>query len=158
MTSNDTKFMKEIGIEPCDLDKPFQPSLRLHLPEVLTPTLADKDFLWLLNLGVIWGPDPTPEFVPPENLREYLDRYPSGIRNAVEEVARELKLRLSDDKLDDLAQQIIVMFLEYAESEDDLVEAYSLSPPPQPGENRRVHFHTYFNRCMRAGLLTQLGE
>jgi hypothetical protein len=158
MTSNDTKFMKEIGIEPCDLDKPFQHSLPLLPAESLIASLTEEDIFWLLKLGVNWGPDPTPDFVPPENLRKYLDRYPHGIRKAVEEVARELKLRLSDDELDDLAQQIIVMFLEFAQNADDLVEAYSLSPTPQPGENLSVRFHTHFNRCIRAAMLSLLEE
>jgi len=105
MTSKDTKFMKEVGIEPCDLDRPFQPSLPLPPREPQVPTLAKKDISWLLKYGVLWGPDPESGFVPPHNLREYLLRYPNGIKNGVENVARELKRGLSGDELDDLARQ-----------------------------------------------------
>jgi hypothetical protein len=153
MTSNDTKFMMEIGIEPCDLCRPFQRSLPLLPFESLIHCLIENDIFWLLKVGVKWWADPAPDFVLPKNLQEYLDHYPRRIRKVVEVIAKELKLKLSDDKLDDLAQQIIVMFLECAENEEDLVETYSLSNPPQPGEDRSAHFRTYFNRCIRAGML-----
>ena len=150
MTSNDTKFMKEIGIQPCDLDKPFQPSLPLLPPESLFLSVTEKDISWLLKVGVIWGPDPTSDFVPPKNLREYLDRYPGGIRNAVEVIAKELKIRQSHDELDDLAQQIIVMFLEFAESEEDLVQTYSISPPP-PTWGKQVSPFLYVLQSLYSG-------
>src|SRR5580704_14456908 len=84
MTSKDTRFMKEIGIEPCDLDKPFQPSLPLPERESLISPLTESDVAFLLKYGVFWGPDPDSGFVPPHNLREYLSRFPNGIRNGVE--------------------------------------------------------------------------
>ena len=104
------------------------------------------------------GGGPTRDFEPPKNLREYLDRYPTGIRDTVGILAKELKTRQSHDDLDDLAQQIIVMFLEFAESEEDLVETYSLSPPPQPTEDLSVNFHTYVYLRVMTGMMTLLGE
>jgi hypothetical protein len=158
MTSNDTKFMKEVGIKPCDLDRPYQPSLPLPLRESPVPPLAESDIAFLLKYGVFWGPDPDSGFVPPHNLREYLSRYPSGIRGAVENVARELKLRQSSDELDDLAQQITITFLDFALRADDLVKTYPQAYPPEPGKDRSEHFHDYFNLCVRAAMLTLLEE
>jgi hypothetical protein len=158
MTSKDTKFMKEIGIEPCDLDKPFQPLLPLPERESLIPHLAESDVAFLLKYGVVWGSDPEKGFVPPHNLREYLSRYPSGIKNGVEDVAREMKRGLSGDDLDDLARQITLMFLDFALSAEDLVEAYPQSPPPEPGQDRSMLFHAYINLCVRAAMMTLFKE
>jgi hypothetical protein len=158
MTSNDTKFMKEVGIEPCDLDRPFQPSLPLRPRKSLIPSLAEQDISWLLKYGVYWGPDPESRFVPPHNLREYLSRYPNGIRNGVENVARELKPGLSGDVLHDWAQQITIMFLDFALGGEDIVETYAQSYPAEPGKDRSGHFHDYFNLCVRAAMLTLLND
>ena len=158
MTSRDTKFIEEIGIEPSERNNPSQRLLPPLPPESLILSLTKRDVFWLLKLEVPSGADPAPDFSPPKNLREYLDHYPHGIRKAVEAIAKELRLKLSDDELDELAQQIIFMFLECAENEEDLVETCSLSSPHRLGETRSVHFHTYFNLCIKAGMLTLLGE
>jgi hypothetical protein len=62
MTSNDTQFVKEVGIEPCDLNIPFPSSLPPMLPRPPIPTWTKKDARWLLNLRVMWEPGPEPGF------------------------------------------------------------------------------------------------
>jgi hypothetical protein len=64
-----------------------------------------------LNLGVTWEHEPELGFVPPRCLWEYLSGYPNGIREAVGEAVKSLEVSLSDDDLDDLAQDIVAMFL-----------------------------------------------
>lgn len=79
MISSDTQFLKEVGIEPCDLDDSFPSSLSPPLPpEALFPKVREKDAHWLLELGVIWEQEPEPGFQPLKSLREYLTRYPNG--------------------------------------------------------------------------------
>ena len=156
MTINDTKFLKEVGIEPCDLHKPFQPSLPLQPRESPILPLAEQDISWLLKYGVFWGPDPESGFVPPRNLREYLSRYPNGIKNGVEKIARELKRGLSRHELDDLARQITIMFLDFALGGEDIVETYAQSYAPEPGKDRSGHFHDYFNLCVMGAMLNFL--
>jgi hypothetical protein len=157
MTSKGTMFMNEIGIEPSD---PNNSSERIlpPPPESQNPSLTERDIFWLQEVGAPWEADPAPDFVPPKNLPEYLDHYPHGIRKAMEAIAKELNLKLSDDDLEELAQQITVMFLECAEDEEDLVETFSLSSSRHIGENLSVHFHTYFNLCVKAGILVLLEE
>jgi hypothetical protein len=115
MTYGDRKFMMEVGIEPCTLDDPFPHSLPPLLPpEPLIPSLTEKDACWLQNLGVMWEHEPELGFIPPGTLHEYLTRYPSGIREAVWDVAKELEIALPDSGLDDMAQEIMQMFLDFA--------------------------------------------
>jgi hypothetical protein len=78
------------------------------------PYLTQKDACWLGKLKVMWEEDPEPGFVPPKSVREYLTSYPNGMREAVEAAARRLGLDLSNDDMDDMAQDIIVMFLDFA--------------------------------------------
>jgi hypothetical protein len=158
MTSKDTMFMNEIEIEPSHLNTPSERLLPPLPPESLIPCLTEKDIFWLQKVGVPWGAEPAPDFVPPKNLPKYLEHYPHGIRRAVEVIAKELKLKLSDDEHDELAQQITVMLLECAQSAEDLVETYSLSSSQQLEENLSAHFHTYINLCIKAAILVLLEE
>ena len=58
MTSSDARFMKEVGIEPCDLDDPFPSSLPPLPPgPLLIPSLKKKDACWLRILRVVWEPE-----------------------------------------------------------------------------------------------------
>lgn len=63
----------------------------------------------------MWEQETEPEFVPPQSLAEYLNRFPTGVRQAVGEVAKELGLHVPDGDLDDLAQEIVQMFWDFHE-------------------------------------------
>jgi len=145
MTDGDFQFMKEIGIEPSGLDDPFPTSLPPPPPaEAPIPKLTEEDARWLLNLGVVWGHEVEPEFGPPKTLREYLGRFPTGIREAVGEVANELGLALPDGGLDDLAQEITQMFLDFLEADlEDVVELYGFYKSMRPGLCGVGGFHAY---------------
>ena len=161
MTHGDRKFMMEVGIEPCTLDDPFPRPLPPRLPPgPLIPSLTEKDARWLLNLGVMWEHEPELGFVPPRSLREYLARYPTGIRETVGEAAKELEADLPDYyDLDDLAQDIVAMFLELLEKDlEDIVEMYVTCPPPRPGRCRSQHFHHYLKLRVRVAMLTLLRD
>jgi hypothetical protein len=159
MTHGDRKFMMEVGIEPCTLDDPFPRPLPSPLPPgPLMPRLTEKDACWLLNLGVMWEREPEPDFMPPKSLREYLARYPTGIREAVEVAAKRLGLDLPDDDLDDLGQDIVVVFLESSTDLEDVVEMHVTCPPPRPGRCRSQHFHHYLKLRVRAAMLTLLRD
>ncbi len=158
MSHSDGQFMKEMGIEPCHLDDPVPRPLPPPLPPgPVIPKLTEKDACWLLNLGVMWEREPEPDFMPPKSLREYLARYPNGIREAVGEVAKELEADLRNYyDLDDLAQDIVVMFLELLEEDlEDIVEMYVTCPPPRPGRCRLQHFHLYIRLRVRAAVLPE---
>ena len=59
--------------------------------------------------------------------------YPNGIKEAVEVAAKRLGLDLSDDDLDDLAQDAIVMFLDFAATGlGDIFDMYPFRPPMRP--------------------------
>jgi len=91
----------------------------------------------------MWEEDPEPGFVPPKSVRGYLARYPNGMREAVEAASGRLGLDLSDGDLDDLAQDIIVMSLEFAVNGlEDLVEMYAFHPPVSPESAGRRIFMT----------------
>ena len=156
LTSQDARFMKEIGIQPCDIERPFQPSLPLPQHDSQAPAMSEEDVSWLLTRGVLLEPEP--RFMPPKNLQEYLSRYPNGIRNGVEGLAKELKTGMSAAELNELARQISEMFVKFALNAEDIVETYPQSSPPQPGEDTSLHFHEYFYLCVRAAMLTLLGE
>ena len=145
VTPGDFQFMKEIGIEPSGLDDPFPcPLPPPPPPEATIPKLTEEDPRWLLNLGLMLEHEVKPKFVPPKTLREYLARYPTGIREAVGEVAKELGLALPDGDLDDMAQDLIVMVLDFAAlGLEDIVEMYAFHPPVRPGESRSAHFRDY---------------
>ncbi len=157
MTHGDRKFMMEVGIEPCTLDDPFPHSFPPLLPPgPVIPSLTEKDACWLLNLGVRWEPEPEPDFMPPKSLQEYLARYPHGIREAAGEAAKRLGLDLSNDDLNDLGQDIVVMFLDSSTDLEDVVKMYATCLPPRPGKCRSAHFHHYIKFRVRAALRTLL--
>ena len=60
MTLRDGDFLRAIGIEPYDLDE---------------------------GMVSLWKVEPKPDFIPPTYLQEYLACYPTGIWDAVGEVA-----------------------------------------------------------------------
>jgi hypothetical protein len=74
----------------------------------------------------------------------------------VEWAAKHLELSLSDDNLDDLAQDIILMFLDFAVDLEDIVEMYPLHPPMHPGGCRSAHFHAYIRHRVKAGVMALL--
>jgi hypothetical protein len=159
VTNGDIKFLRELGIEPSSLDDPSPSSLPPPLPpEALIHKLMEKDACWLQNLGVMWEQEPEPDFIPPKSLREYLARYPNGITEAVRKAARRLGLGLSDDDLDDLAQDIVLMFLDFSTDLEDIFEMYPLHPPMRPGGCRSQHFHHYLKLRVRAAMLTLLRD
>ena len=158
MTDGDRQFMKGAGIEPCDFHG--------LLPHALTPpprsglailSLTEKDARWLRNLGILWEQEPEPDFVPPRTFKEYLNRYPNGIREAVEGVARELGLARSHEGLDGLARDIIAMFHDFVAGDlEDIVEMYPFHGLVGPGEDGAAHFRSYIRFRVRAGVKTLL--
>ena len=89
----------------------------------MIPSLTEKDACWLGKLKVVWEEDPEPGFVPSKSVREFLGRYPNGMRRAVGEAAKRLGLDLSNDDTDDMAQDLIVMFLDFASNGfEDIME------------------------------------
>ena len=158
MTLGDKQFLKEMGIEPSSLDDPFPRPLPPPLPlGPVIPSLTENDACWLQNLGVQWD-EPEAGFVPPGTLHESLTLFPAGIREAVDEVAKELGIALSEDDLDDLAQNIVVMFLDSSTGLEDVVEMYVTCPPPRPRKCRSQHFHHYVKLRVRAAVRTLLGD
>jgi len=156
MTYGDRKFMMEVGIEPCTLYDPFPGSLPPP-PGSVIPSLAEKDACWLGKLKVMWEEDPEPGFVPPKSVRECLGRYPNGMRRAVGEAAKRLGLDLSDDDLDDMAQDLIVMFLDFAANGfEDIMEMYPLRPPMRPWGCQSEQFREYVTLRVMAGMLAML--
>jgi hypothetical protein len=156
MTSSDRKFLREIGIEPGTLDDPFPHSLP-PTPGSVIPSLTEKDACWLGKLKVMWEEDPEPGFVPPKGLREYLARYPDGMRRAVREAARRLGLDLSDDDMDDMAQDLILMFLDFAAAGlEDIIGMYPFRPPMRPAGCRSEQFHEYVTLRVMSGMLAML--
>ena len=160
MTDGDFQFMKEIGIEPSGLDDPFPGPLPPPPPtEAPIPRLTEEDSRWLQDLRVAWEHEPQPGFVPPGTLPEYLARYPNGIRQAVGEVSQELGLALPDGGLDDLAQGIVQMFLDFAAADlEDVVAMYVTFRPIRPREDRSEHFHSYVKMRVRAALPILIGN
>jgi hypothetical protein len=134
MTDGDLQFMKDVGIEPSGLDDPFPTSLPPPPPaEAPIPKLTEEDSRWLQDLRVAWEHEPEPEFVPPKTLREYLTRFPNGIREAVGEVAWEMGLAMSGGGLDDLTQEITQMFLDFAAlGFEDVVALYEFHRTLRP--------------------------
>jgi len=157
LTFGDIKFLKEVGIEPRVLDDPFPRPLPPPLPPgPVIPALTKQDARGLLSLGVAWEHEPEPDFIPPRTLREYLTRCPTGIREAMGEAAKELGIALPGGGLDDLAQDIVVMFLDFAVDLEDIVEMYPFHPPVRPGERRSAHFNDYIRLRVRLGVETLL--
>jgi hypothetical protein len=133
MTLGDTQFLKAMGHDPCRLGDPLPGSLPPPPPpEVIIPRVTVEDARWLQNLGVVWE-ETEPVFDPPKTLPEYLDRFPTGIREAVGEVANEMGLALPDGGLDDLAQEITQMFLDFAAADlEDVVALYGFHHSLRP--------------------------
>lgn len=156
MTKRDIQFLKAIGVEPIIPDDPVPSPLPAALPPgPLFPSLTVRDANWLLSFGVMWEQEPEPGFTPPDNLREYLARYPNGVREAVAQSARELRIALPED-VEALAQDVTEMFLDFCTDLEDIVERYRSQPPTPCGECRSEHFHRYIRRRLKAGLLTLL--
>jgi hypothetical protein len=156
MTKRDIEFLRAIGVEPCLLDGPFPSSLPPPLPSgPLISSLTEKDALWLLSFGVMWEQESEPGFTTPRNLREYLARYPNGIREAVKRAAKELRIAQSEN-VEVLAQDVIVILLDFSTDLDDIVEMYPFQPPMPHGGCRSEHFHRYIGQRVRAVLLTLL--
>jgi hypothetical protein len=57
--------------------------------------------------------------------------------------------------LDDLAQDVIVMFLDFSADLEDIFEMYPLHPPMRPGGSRSAHFHEYIRHRVRATVLSE---
>jgi hypothetical protein len=126
MTFGDIQFLKAAGIEPSSLQDPFpRPLLPPPHPEAPIPKLAEEDSRWLQDLRVAWEHEPEPEFVPPKTVPEYLARFPTGIRQAVGDIAKELGLALSGSGLDDLAQEITQILVGFVEADlEDVIALY----------------------------------
>jgi hypothetical protein len=125
VTDTDKKFMKDVGIEPCTLEDPFP------------------------------GPlcEPEQGFVLPKSLWEYLVRFPNGIREATESAAEELGLVSLSDSLDNWAQGLIQMFLDFLMlGLEDIVEMYAFPLRPIPGGCESERFHNYIRQRVRAAL------
>ena len=120
-------------------------------------SLTEKDACWLGKLKVMWEEDPDPGFVPPKSFREYLARYPDGMREAVEVVARRLGLDLSDDDMNDMAQDLIVMFLDFAATGlEDIFDMYPCRPPMRPWGCQSEQFREYVTLRVMAGMLAMI--
>jgi hypothetical protein len=160
MTNGDLQFLKEMRIEPSGLDDPFPGPLPPPPPaEAPIPKLTEEESRWLQDLRVAWENGPEPEFIPPKTLREYLTRFPNGIREAVGEVAWEMGLAMSGGGLDGLAQGIVQMFLDFAAADlEDVVAMYVTFRPIRPREDRSEHFHSYVKMRVRAALPVVLGN
>jgi hypothetical protein len=152
MTNGDLQFMKKMGIEPSGLDDLFpRPLSPPQPPEVPIPKLTEKDACWLQNLRVAWEHEPEPEFIPPKTLPEYLGRFPTGIRQAVGEVAKEMGLAVPDDGLDVLAMDIEQMFLDFLAAHlEDVVAMYPFHQPVRPGACNSAQFHAYMRMRVAA--------
>jgi hypothetical protein len=86
---------------------------------------------------------------------EYLARYPKSIRQAVFDAAKELEIAFQEGGLDDLAQEIVQMFLDFAAlGLEDIVEMYPFHNPVRPGERRSAHFHEYIRLRVKACIMT----
>jgi len=160
MTHGDIEFLKAVGIDPPGFGEPSSDPLSPPSPAGMPfPMLTAEDARWLLILGVTWGHGVEPEFIPPKTLQEYLTRYPTGIREAVGEVADELGIALPDNGLDDLSQEITRMFLGFLDADlEDAVAMYVTFRPIRPREDRSEHFHSYVKMRLRAALPVVLGN
>lgn len=153
MTLGDMQFLKELGIVPCAIEgsspRPLPPPLPTEAP---SPELTEEDARWLQNLGVTWDEDPEPVFVPPMTLKEYLLRYPNGIRQAVEVVAKEMGFTLTSDGLDGLATEVVRTFLDFAVDLEDIVAHFQFDQQVPIGVCLSVRFHSYIK--VRVAALT----
>jgi hypothetical protein len=145
MTFGDIDFLKAVGIEPCSLGDPSPGCLPPPpVPEAPIPKLTEEDSRWLQDLRVAWEVEPEPEFMPPKTLHEYFARCPTGIRDAVGEVAKEMGLDLPDGGLDGLAQEITQMWVDFAAlGLEDVVELYGYYKSMRPGLCGVGGFHAY---------------
>lgn len=72
----------------------------------------------------------------------------------------ELEIAVPDGGLDDLAQDIVQMFLEFkAVDLEDVVAMYPYHKPVRPGERRSAHFRDYMRlrvmACVRVMLQSE---
>jgi hypothetical protein len=126
MTLGDNSFLREIGIEPCDLDE----------------------------VGVLWEDETEPGFISPGTPLECLTRYHRSIRQAVWDVAKELEITLPDGGLDDLTQKITQMFLDFVAA--DLEDVVALYPFHQSLRPRGFTFPDYMKFWVKACVKTML--
>jgi hypothetical protein len=76
---------------------------------------------------------------------------------AVEAAAGRLGLDLSDDDLDDMAQDIRVMSLDIATiGLEDIIDMYPFRPPMRPAGCRSAQFHEYVTLRVMSAMLTML--
>jgi hypothetical protein len=106
---------------------------------------------------VVWEQDPEPGFVPPGTLREY---YPTGIREAVREAAKELGIAVLGDGLGALARDIVQMFVDFVAADlEDVAAMYPFHEPVRPGACRSAQFHDYMRlrvmACVRVMLQSE---
>ena len=127
MTKGDSNFLRAIGIEPYDLD----------------------------DVEVQWKDKSEPEFIPPKTIGEYLNRFPHGISEATRAVANEMGLRLTDGSLEDLAQEITQMFLDFVALDlEDVVAMFPLDKffRPRAGEHGSEKFERYVRFRVKAAV------
>jgi hypothetical protein len=161
MTISDVQFLKEMGIDPRSLDDPF-PSPLPSPPapdEAPIPKLAEKDSRWLQDLRVTWEQDPEPGFVPPKTLQEYLTKHPTGINEATRAVAKEMGIALPAGVLDDLAQEITQMFLDFLAADlEDVVAMFPFDKSfrPRAGEHGSAKFQRYVRFRVKAAVQSLL--
>jgi len=156
MTCGDIEFLKAIGIDPCCLDDPSPDPLTSPPPaEAPVPKLAEEDSHWLHDLRVAWEQEPEPEFIVPKTLPEYLGRYPTGIREAVGVVAKELGLAMPDGGLDEVAQEVSQMFLDFLALDlEDVVAMFPFDKffHRRDGEHNSAAFHRYVRFRVKAAV------
>jgi len=134
MTDRDEQFLKQVGIEPCQLDDPFPDPLREQ------------------------EADPEQGFVTPKTLWEYLVRFPNSIRATTEWAAEKLGLAPGLGELDVWSQGITRMFIGFLElGLEDVVQMYPFCsahylPPKRPGERESERFRGYIRRRVKAAL------
>jgi len=153
MTVGDMQFLREVGIDTRNLGDPSPSPLTPPPPtEAPVPALTAEDARWLQNLRVAWVHEPEPDFIVPKTLWEYLGRFPNSVREAVGEVATELELAMPDGSLDDLAQEVTQMFVDFAAL--DLEDVVVMYPFHRPLHRGGCDFHDYMKFRTRAALET----
>ena len=105
---------------------------------------TENDEKWLNSCGAIWESAPEPGPVPPENLTEYIRRYPKAIKEACAVAAAQLNLSPSSETLDEWAEEVLKSFREFAqEGLEDVVGMFITAPLRRPGQPLADHFKAY---------------
>jgi len=116
-------------------------------------SLIENNGPWLLIDGGLSEREPELDFIPPKTLKEYLERYPNGIRDATKVAAKELKLALAFGSLDKWAKDITEMYLGFAEAGlEDIVAMFAFPLRPIPGKGESERFHNYIGQRVKAAL------